>query len=65
MDTDYMLIEKAKWELYKNTMTHTEQILEATSQKTADVQPPTSYLKDHLNKMKDMRETAREVRTNS
>ena len=36
--------EKARWELHKNTMSHIEQILEATSHKIAAVRPPTSHL---------------------
>ena len=36
--------KKARWESHKNAMSYTEQILEATSHKTAAVQPPTSHL---------------------
>ena len=39
--------EKAKWELHKIAICCFEQIQEATSQKTAAVQPPTN----HPNKM--------------
>ena len=44
MDADLAYREKARQELHKNAMSYTEQILEATSHKTAAVQPPTSHL---------------------
>ena len=36
--------EKPRWELHKNATSYIEQILEATSHKTADVWPPSSHL---------------------
>ena len=39
--------EKARWELHKNATCCFEQILEATPNKTAAVQPLTSHLKGH------------------
>ena len=44
MDADWAYREKAKWELHKNVTSYNEQILEATSHKTAAVRPPTSHL---------------------
>ena len=44
MDTDYAYWEKARRELHKNATNYIEQILEATSLKTAAVRSPTSYL---------------------
>ena len=44
MDADKVYGETARQELYKNTTSYSEQILEATSHKTATVQPPTSHL---------------------
>ena len=49
MDTDKAYKEKARQELHKNAMSYIEQILEATSYKTAAVKPPTSNLKNHSN----------------
>ena len=43
--------EKAQWELHKNAACYLEQILEATSHKTAAVWPPTSHLTNDLSKM--------------
>ena len=44
MDADKAYREKARRELYKNATNYIEQILEATSHKTAAVWLPTSYL---------------------
>ena len=44
MNTDKAYREKTRQELHKNTTNYTEQILEATSHKTAAVQPPTPHL---------------------
>ena len=44
MDVDKVHREKTRWKLHKNAMSYIEQILEATSLKTAIVQLPTSYL---------------------
>ena len=44
MDADKPYREKAWRQLHKNATSYTEQILEATSQKTAAVRTPTSYL---------------------
>ena len=44
MDANKEYREKTRWELYKNTMSYIEIILEATSHKTATVWPPTFYL---------------------
>ena len=43
MDAGLAHREKARWELHKNAMCYIEQILEATSHKTAAVRPPTSH----------------------
>ena len=43
--------KKARWELHKNAMSYTEQILEATPDKTTALLQLTSHLKDHPNKM--------------
>ena len=43
MGTDYMYREKARLEVHKNATSYIEHILEATSHKTAIVQPPTSH----------------------
>ena len=47
MDADEAHREKALWQLHKNAASYIEQILEATSHKTAAVQPPTSHLENH------------------
>ena len=44
MDTDKTYKEKAWWELYNNTTSYIEQILEATSHETTALQPLTSHL---------------------
>ena len=44
MDSDKAYREKAKQEFYKNATSSIEQILKATSHKTAAVQPLTSHL---------------------
>ena len=44
IDADKVYREKAKRELHKSTTSYTEQIREATSQETAAVRPPSSYL---------------------
>ena len=44
MDADKVYQEKARQELHKNAKSYTEQILEATSHKTATVRPSTSHL---------------------
>ena len=44
MDADEAYREKTGRDLYKNAPSYIEQILEATSQKTAAVRPPTSNL---------------------
>ena len=52
--------------LYTNTTSHIEQILQATSHKTAAVRPPTSHLQNPSKlDEQDMRETAGIVTTNS
>ena len=43
MDTNWMYGEKAWRQLHKNAASNIEQVLEATSYKTAAVQPPTTY----------------------
>ena len=43
MGADWACREKAKREFHKNATSYIEQILEATSEKTAAVQPPTSH----------------------
>ena len=45
MDANKILVEKARWELHKNTMSYPEQILEATPNKTTAVWPLISHLK--------------------
>ena len=44
MNADKAYREKARWELHKNVKNYIEKILEATSQETAAVWPPISYL---------------------
>ena len=44
MEADKTYREKARQELHKNATSYIEQILEATSQKTAAVRPLTTYL---------------------
>ena len=44
MDANKTYREKPWRELHKNATNSIEQILEATSYETTDVQPPTSYL---------------------
>ena len=44
--------QKTRWELYKNTTSYFEQILESTTRKIATVRPLTSHLKDHPSKTK-------------
>ena len=44
MESDKAYRKKAKRELYKNATSYIELILEATSHKTAAVQPFTSHL---------------------
>ena len=51
MDTNKMHGEKDKWGLHKNATCYFEQILEATPNKTAAVQPFTPDLKNHPSKM--------------
>ena len=43
IDADKVYLEKAREELHKNTTSYIEQILEATSQKTATLRPPSSH----------------------
>ena len=50
IDADKAYREKAGQELHKNTTSQIEQILDATSYKTAAVRPPTSHLESHSNK---------------
>ena len=40
---------KKNWQLHKDATSYIKQILEATSQKTAAVQPPTTHLEYHPN----------------
>ena len=47
MDANKTHREKARWELHKNAMYNSEQILEATPHKTAAVQPLTSHFKNY------------------
>ena len=58
--------EKAWRQLNKNAASCFEQVLEATPHKTVDVLPPTTH-HEKISKLDepDMRDTAREVRTNS
>ena len=65
MDSDQVSSEKSSRELHKNTTSHNEQILEATSHKAAVVRLLTSRLKNHPNKTEKTRYTVGEVRTNS
>ena len=65
IDADGPCREKARRELHKNSMSSIEQILEATSHKTAALRSPTSHFLNHLNKMDKTRDTAGEVITNS
>ena len=51
MDTDKAYGEKAWWQLHKNTTSCIEQILEATSHKTASGWSPTTYHENHPNEM--------------
>ena len=51
MDADKAYGEKARRQLLKNVTSYIEQILEATSHKTAAVRPPTTHYKIHPNKM--------------
>ena len=51
MDADITNREKAWRQLNKNTTSHIKQILEAASHKAAAVQPPTSNLENHPNKV--------------
>ena len=44
MDADKVYRKKARQELHKNPMNDTEQILKATSHKTAALWPPSSHL---------------------
>ena len=44
MDADKVYRERARQEVQKNAISYIEQILEATSHKTAAVRPPTSHL---------------------
>ena len=55
MDADKACREKAWREYHKNTTSYTEQMLEATSHKTVNVRPLTSYL---LNRPKKTDKTA-------
>ena len=50
LDTDKAYGEKVRQNLPKNVTSYTEQILEATSQKTAAVGPTTPHLWNHTNK---------------
>ena len=64
MDANKTHGEKTRWELHKNAMCYFEQILKATPLKTAAVPPLTSHLKNYPSTMnKDIRNTAREVKT--
>ena len=66
MDTNKTYGEKAWRQLHKNAMSNIEQVLEATSHKTAAIGPLTTHHKNYpkLDKS-DMRDTAGEVGTNS
>ena len=44
MDADKAYGEKARGELHNNATSYKEQILEATSHKTATISPPTFHL---------------------
>ena len=44
MDADKAYREKVRMQLQKNATSYIEQIIEATSHKTAAVRPPTSYI---------------------
>ena len=50
MDADLVYWEKAGWKLHKSATSNIEQILEATSHKTAAVQLPISNLYNQPNK---------------
>ena len=50
MDANKTHKEKARLELHKNAANCLEQILEATSQKTAAIQPLASHLTNHSRK---------------
>ena len=49
MGADKAYRKKARWQLHKKARSYIEQILEATSHKTAAVLPPTSHRKNHPN----------------
>ena len=65
MDDDLAFGEKPWQQLLKNARSCIEQILEATTQKTAAVQPASTHLKK-LSKLdvQDMQDTAVKIRTN-
>ena len=43
MDANKAAGEEARWQLHKNAASNTEQVLEATPQKAASVQSPTTH----------------------
>ena len=47
MDADYANREKARRQLHQDAKSWTEEILEATSLKTAAVRPTTTHLKNY------------------
>ena len=49
MDTNKSSGEKTWQQLHKNAASNIEQVIEAASQKAADVRPPTSHHEDYPN----------------
>ena len=49
LDTDNEYRVKARRQLHKDATSYIKQVLEATSQKTAAVRPPTTHLEDNPN----------------
>ena len=50
IEANEIYIEKVRWEVHENDTCCFEQILEATTHKTADALPLTSYLTNHQSK---------------
>ena len=51
LDSNETFAEKDRWELHKNTVCYSEQILEVAPYKTAAIRPLTSHLTNYLSKV--------------